>query len=207
LRRLRHNPRAARAGHALLEATKVAATLLLAVALGIGVGKAIAALTKDPAVPQPPAAAAPSASEPAPVRVKVTFAGLRPVAAADGQVESATLRIGVRLRNRSSRHVDVGTPRIQVGERVVKARVDPDSLAGRTSRGLGSGARDQGELRFVTGATTTRQLTRLRRTTLLIGGRKIVVRFDVAQAQTPDGSSSTTTTTTATATTTTAVSP
>lgn len=205
MRRLRHNPRAVRAGHTLLEATKVVATLLLAIALGIGVGKAISALTKDPAVPQPPAAAAPRANEPAAVRVKVTFAGLRPVAAADGQVQSATLRVGVRLRNRSNRHVDVGIPRLQVGARFVKARVDPDSLASRTRSGLGAGARDQGELRFDAGATTTRQLTRLRRATLLIGGRKIVVRFSVAQAQTPDGATSTTTT--ATSTTTTAVSP
>ncbi|MEA2193138.1 MAG: hypothetical protein QOI73_3259 [Solirubrobacteraceae bacterium] len=177
MRRLRHNPGAVRAGETLLETLKIVATIAVAAAIGVGAGKAISRITEDPA---PPAAAPVVAAQPAPIRVKVTFAGLRPDGAGG---DGARLRVGVRLRNRSAKRVSFDTPRIQVGQTFVLAAAPTDSLVSRTRSGLAAGASATGELRFQTGAATTRRLLRLRHTTLLIGGRKIAVRFDVAAAQ------------------------
>ena len=188
MRRLRHSPGAARLSETLREIAKIVAIVAIAAAIGVAAGKGLSALTGD-------GEASGVAAAPAPVvRVKVTFAGLRPLADGAGEPsDRSRLRVGLRLRNSSDRRATIDVGGLQVGQNVMRADDgDGDGLAGRLRDGLDARASAEGELRFTAGAVTTRQLVRLRRATLLIAGRRIAVRFDVASAP-AQGAAATTT--------------
>jgi hypothetical protein len=175
-----------RAGETLLDVAKLVAIIVIAAVIGVLAGKGLSKLTRDSVAPASPAARAstlvrPPAAAPA-IGVHVTFAGLRSVAATDATTSGgARLRIGVRLRNRSSSPVTLNVPRIRAAGNFVSALVSPDgALDGGVRRTLPAGSSTSGVLRFDTGAVTTGQLTRERVARLVIAGRTISVRLEVA---------------------------
>ena len=200
MRRLRHSPGTTRLSETLREIAEIVAIAAIAATIGVAAGKGLSALTGDGETSQPASgvAATPTpVAAPAPaVRVHVIFAGLRPLADGAGEPsDRSRLRVGLRLRNRSDRRATLDVPGLQVGQSVVRAD-DGDDLARRLGEGLDAGASVKGELRFSTGAVMTRQLVRLRRATLLIAGRRIPLRFDVASEPAQDAAATTTPNTT-----------
>lgn len=204
-----------RSSDALRMTAKVVATVTLGAAVGLGAGRGLAEVTgaspsagpptrtagappPAPARTKPPAVVdAPRRAEPA-VGVKVTFAGLRPAATPRGRArDRARLRLGLRVRNRSDSPVTIDPPRIQVGEDTL--RVDMNALGANMREPLAPGGSAEGVLRFETAGAMTRTLMERRRTTLLIAGRKITVRYQVGPpvSESSGKSSSGSTTTTA----------
>ena len=200
MRRLRHSPGTARLSETLREIAEIVAIVAIAAAIGVAAGKGLSALTGDGKTSQPAsgfaatplAAPAPSVSAKVTVRVKVLYAGLRPLAAGAGEPsDRSRLRVGLRLRNDTDRRVTIDVQGLQVGQSLVRAD-DSDGLDGRFGKGLDARAAAKDELHFSTGAGMTRQLVRLRRATLLIAGRRVAVRFDVASAPAQDDATTTT---------------
>jgi hypothetical protein len=130
----------------------------------------------------------------------VTFASLRAAATEDGRArDRARLRVVLRVRNRSDERVTIDPPRIQVGEDTVRADLEAaEDAEDSVLEPLPPDSSAKSELRFETAGEATRELMDRRRTTLLIAGREIEVRYEVGStvSQSSEESSSGSTTTT-----------
>lgn len=181
---------------------KLAAVVLLAGAVGIGLGVAIAALTGDDAdapraVTDAPAitasvattpATTPStasgrpASRPAPlrqIRASVGAAVLHPAAAAAGQRRRrARLGVSVRVENRGSERVVLERPSLLAANQRIPTNAAAD--APTTNVGpIAPGRTANAVLQFETAGAVTEQLTTQRRARLHIAGRSVALTIVV----------------------------
>jgi hypothetical protein len=155
---------------------KLAAVLVVGVALGAGLGFGMSIMTGGGAASDPVATQVkPIAADPA---AKVLSAELERARSADGIARKrARLSVRVQLENPTGESLTVSRPQLVLPLGRTKADPNADSFAGELLRPIAPQSSATGVLRFETAGAVTQRLVDDQRGTIEIAGQTVAVAF------------------------------